>query len=705
MSGQPYKYASDPARFRAEFMKTLALQADINALNLDANKTYISTGQLPAVSQLPETRTTSEILADVEKLKVGLMEDLKPLGSAIFASAIIQAVQKSPLNIDGSLFTFFVQRAPEIVKNVERQYKYGIKGDSNDVEKFVGFIEDMYNKTKSLTSSVKGYFSSPAESATTGVITYGDLQSIAKLYDEIAKKLLLKFGKSSEPLKEGYRGPSGTGELPSEKFQSELYFIALDLHLFQTFLEEEEFMENTKTFLDSQVGYMGVPELTEYVDKFYDLYKRYDEILQEFPKSDILYSLLRQLDNSSKNSNMSLSLKILQEIRNQLSAVSELDDVSRNLKEARKEFEHNKQIFINGDSRFPGEGRTLNEKMSPEELDALDRRIDFNENKLSFLDSVTADRERQEQRQTDKETAKEIGIERSTDEIDKLGNAISEQKRKISAVEQEYRNVELHLKDLREQIRNNEDKERTKNREVQLQRLKATQITEERHLEDLSQEYDSIKDELDALENMLKDAQKRYRKVSGHGVKRRGRPRGSGIATPKTYKDSVKAHSVLEKGIMESPRFIKFGKYLINSHKLNNEDIFALKRPSGGNIVEIPSIRISKNLSSIIKKMVGGSIPSYSELSKLSEPEKAYLHKVSSKANILDKFSIPTPSKDQQEKDIHDFEVMKGEILAGNDSKELVKKFKLHLMKLSKNGSLPKKEVQEIMEELIEMGF
>jgi hypothetical protein len=78
---------------------------------------------------------------------------------------------------------------------------------------------------------------------------------------------------------------------------------------------------------------------------------------------------------------------------------------------------------------------------------------------------------------------------------------------------------------------------------------------------------------------------------------------------------------------------------------------------------------------------------------------------VSSKAGIMDKVSIPTPSKDSLEKDIHHFEVMKGEILAGNDSSVLIKQFKLLLLKLSKNGSLPKNECQEIMEDLIQLGY
>ena len=48
---------------------------------------------------------------------------------------------------------------------------------------------------------------------------------------------------------------------------------------------------------------------------------------------------------------------------------------------------------------------------------------------------------------------------------------------------------------------------------------------------------------------------------------------------------------------------------------------------------------------------------------------------------------------------------MKGEILAGNDSNELIKKFKIILLRLSKNGSIPKRESVEIMEDLISLGY
>jgi hypothetical protein len=73
-------------------------------------------------------------------------------------------------------------------------------------------------------------------------------------------------------------------------------------------------------------------------------------------------------------------------------------------------------------------------------------------------------------------------------------------------------------------------------------------------------------------------------------------------------------------------------------------------------------------------KYTMNGVPSFKELTDLNDDERNYLYNVSKKAEILDKLSIPSPSKDQEDKDIHDFQVMKGEILSGNDNKELIKK-------------------------------
>jgi hypothetical protein len=54
---------------------------------------------------------------------------------------------------------------------------------------------------------------------------------------------------------------------------------------------------------------------------------------------------------------------------------------------------------------------------------------------------------------------------------------------------------------------------------------------------------------------------------------------------------------------------------------------------------------------------------------------------------------------------MEDFEKMRGQILAGNDNKDLLKKFKLTLLKFAKDGRIPRREVNEILIEMASLGM
>ena len=75
------------------------------------------------------------------------------------------------------------------------------------------------------------------------------------------------------------------------------------------------------------------------------------------------------------------------------------------------------------------------------------------------------------------------------------------------------------------------------------------------------------------------------------------------------------------------------------------------------------------------------------------------------KNSKIDRLDVPTPSKDNKEKLYHEFEVMKGQIMAGNDNKDLVKNFKLLIRKLSKLKLLPKNDVDDLIDLLITLGY
>jgi hypothetical protein len=155
---------------------------------------------------------------------------------------------------------------------------------------------------------------------------------------------------------------------------------------------------------------------------------------------------------------------------------------------------------------------------------------------------------------------------------------------------------------------------------------------------------------------------------------------------------------------MPDLKYVPFGRYLINHHKLSG-DIISVKRPNGVNVSNIPVIRVSNDLGNVIRSIVGNGQPQYHQLEKLSDEEKLYLHKLAKYSNISDKISIPSPNRDDDEKDINEFEIMKGEITSGNDSVELIKKFKIKIMKLVKKQLLPKSQAKDLLMDLVSLGY
>jgi hypothetical protein len=187
------------------------------------------------------------------------------------------------------------------------------------------------------------------------------------------------------------------------------------------------------------------------------------------------------------------------------------------------------------------------------------------------------------------------------------------------------------------------------------------------------------------LGNFYYEIYDREAETSGFGI---GRMKGRGFNK-----------SLVEptQGPQQDPRYIKFGKFLINTKKLK-DDILSLRREKGTPIQNLPVYKMSRPFANVIKKIIGNGIPDDNDYLDLTDDEKRYLHKVSKASDLNNKIKIPTPSKDEDEKDLHLFNVYKGEIMAGNDSKELINKFKLLLNKLGKKNILNKKEVDDLID-------
>ena len=179
------------------------------------------------------------------------------------------------------------------------------------------------------------------------------------------------------------------------------------------------------------------------------------------------------------------------------------------------------------------------------------------------------------------------------------------------------------------------------------------------------------------------------------GKEGKGIRKGRGIAKPKLIIDKVQSE--------ESPHFGTFGNYLINLKQLD-KNVFSLKHKGSHRNVD-NAVSISSNLAQLIHHIVGGNIPTLKDYSGLTEEEQKYLYKISKKASIAGRLQLPAPKLDAQDEQLREFEKLKGEILAGNDSVELVKKFKHLILKLVNDKMLNKTTAHSLLYELTVAGY
>ncbi len=95
----------------------------------------------------------------------------------------------------------------------------------------------------------------------------------------------------------------------------------------------------------------------------------------------------------------------------------------------------------------------------------------------------------------------------------------------------------------------------------------------------------------------------------------------------------------------------------------------------------------------------------FEDVEVLNDDEKDYLAEISEKCNINDRLRIPSPKLTKIQSNINKFNILRGEIIAGNDSKELVRDFKVLLLKLMNSKHISKSEGNEIMVTMLQLGL
>jgi len=175
---------------------------------------------------------------------------------------------------------------------------------------------------------------------------------------------------------------------------------------------------------------------------------------------------------------------------------------------------------------------------------------------------------------------------------------------------------------------------------------------------------------------------------------------GSPFPTTPVVAESKTGSGMRGRGIGQQEQYAKLGRYHIVLPKLR-DDIVAIHNTQYKALPQYKTQRVSVDVGNVLRKIVGGGSPSFDDLSKLNENDKSVLDHIARVTKMA--VELPTPSNDKE--DANQFEIMKGEIMAGNDSKEMIKRFKVLILKMSHNGRLPKSQCKDLLIELAELGY
>ncbi len=144
------------------------------------------------------------------------------------------------------------------------------------------------------------------------------------------------------------------------------------------------------------------------------------------------------------------------------------------------------------------------------------------------------------------------------------------------------------------------------------------------------------------------------------------------------------------------------GDHFINIDHLDN-DIVNIKKHNLKSS-KLPKKKVGGSVGKVLKSILNGDSPSLHDMEKMNDDERGYINQLG-KVTGERKLSMPLRDLTAEEKMEQEFEILKGQIIAGNDNEKLVKDFKLMLMKLMSKGRIAKKDGQDLLLDLATLGY
>jgi len=148
--------------------------------------------------------------------------------------------------------------------------------------------------------------------------------------------------------------------------------------------------------------------------------------------------------------------------------------------------------------------------------------------------------------------------------------------------------------------------------------------------------------------------------------------------------------------------YITIGKYKAHKTKLIGGKL-QMRSNNNNQVHNLKSQIITKNIRDILLKLNKNEIINFSDVDKLNTEEKDQLYMIGKKLHITQLFDIPSTLKSQEDKLKDEFILLRGSLLAGNNNPDLLRKFKIVLLKMKNCKLISLQEYNEVLNILLEM--
>jgi len=181
---------------------------------------------------------------------------------------------------------------------------------------------------------------------------------------------------------------------------------------------------------------------------------------------------------------------------------------------------------------------------------------------------------------------------------------------------------------------------------------------------------------------------------------------GRGIRTMSFWKNNRKVGMGIGNSQEEisKTRYRHFGRYVIDLHHLPMNK-FMLKTKTLQPVMNYPKKDVSPTFSNLIFDLLETQTLNKRLFNELDEQEKNYFVDISRRSHIdtllgIGKSFINEDKRDKQNEFMKQFEIVKSEFIAGNNSPEILKELKQYLLKFVKDKAITTREANELLFEI-----